>query len=62
MNDTQIKDTLTAMIAIKKKFKNDNQFRGKIDCVCGGTINYIVAKTNKHVWAKCDSCTISFIE
>lgn len=60
--DPIIADTLKAMIKIKAKFKVDKKFKDKIECVCGGTINYVVASTNKHVWAKCDTCQIGFIE
>jgi len=62
MDTTQIKETLMVMMAIKAKYKKDREGKGVISCSCGGKVNYVVAPSNGHVWASCDSCSIRFIE
>jgi len=35
---------------------------GKVDCECGGQISFTRAKTNGHIWAKCNKCKMFFNE
>ena len=54
--------TMTAYFNIKKNFLANEQHKGSIPCECGGVLSYSIAKINGHVWAKCSSCSISFME
>lgn len=47
---------------IKDHIERTKKQSGKIQCQCGGNLHYTVAQINGHVWAKCDSCDISFNE
>lgn len=53
---------MIAIASIKTHVKETNQQTGQIPCQCGGNLHYTVAQINGHVWAKCDSCSISFME
>ena len=53
---------LVAMVSIKSHIKETNQQTGMVPCQCGGSLHYSVAQINGHVWAKCNSCSISFNE
>lgn len=51
---------LKAYCLIKDHIQKTQNQTGKIKCVCGGELNYVVAKTNGHIWARCKDCGISF--
>lgn len=53
---------LNAYLEIKKEYNISGKTSGKHPCSCGGNINYRIVEGNGHVWAKCDSCKIMFIE
>jgi hypothetical protein len=53
---------LIAMISIKDHYAKTKKQSGKIACECGGELHYTVAQINGHVWAKCNSCGMSFNE
>lgn len=53
---------LVAMIAVKDHYAKTKEQTGKVPCECGGQLHYTVAQINGHVWAKCNSCDISFNE
>lgn len=53
---------MIAVAAIKEHCAKTKEQTGKVPCQCGGELHYAVASVNGHVWAKCDSCTISFNE
>lgn len=44
------------------KIKSQNKNQGSVQCDCGGKITYSLAPNNHHVWAKCDTCSLSIIE
>lgn len=54
--------TIAAMIAIKDYVSNTKVTFGKIPCECGGELHFTVAQLNGHVHAKCNSCTVAFME
>ena len=56
------KRVLVAYANIKTKFKETNSYVGKLICECGGELNYTIAKSNGHVWAKCKGCQLYFNE
>lgn len=50
----KIDKALLAVAPIRKEFKGRSG-SGKIACPnCGGTLSWSIAKTNGHIWAKCD--------
>lgn len=53
---------MIAIASIKSHIKKTNQQTGKVPCQCGGTLSYAVAQINSHIWAKCNTCNISFNE
>lgn len=54
---------VAAYIKIKAHYEKTKEQSGKIPCTCGtGELSYRVAKTNGHIWAKCSSCGVSFME
>ncbi len=53
---------IMAHAAIKSHFNETNESTGSIKCECGGNLNYNVAPTNGHIWAKCSKCSLSFME
>jgi hypothetical protein len=53
---------MIAVAKIKDHYKNTKEPNGKIKCDCGGDLHYAVAQINGHVWAKCNSCKLSFNE
>lgn len=58
-------DGIKAMVAIatvKDHYAKTKEQTGKVTCQCGGELYYAVASINGHVWAKCNSCGISFNE
>jgi hypothetical protein len=52
--------TVIAYAKIKEHFNSTKVSAGKIDCECGGELNYNVAQVNGHIWANCKSCQLSF--
>lgn len=60
--DEQGLKTATAYINIKEHYQKTKQLQGKLPCECGGELNYTVAKSNGHIWAKCTKCDIRFNE
>lgn len=54
--------SIAAMVSIKDHVAKTKEQTGKIPCECGGELHFSVAKLNGHVWARCNSCSISFIE
>lgn len=53
---------LSAHAAIQHHIETTKETSGKVQCQCGGELNYIVSSTNGHIWAKCSGCGISFVE
>lgn len=53
---------MVAISAIKDHHTRTKQPTGKVPCQCGGELSYVVASVNGHVWAKCNTCGISFNE
>lgn len=54
--------SLTAYVKIKEHYATTKDNPGRVACECGGVIKYAVAETNGHIWAKCDTCGLSFNE
>jgi hypothetical protein len=54
--------TVGAIASIKDHISKTKNQQGKVKCECGGELHYTVAQVNGHIWAKCDSCDISFNE
>ena len=54
--------SITMFAKVKDHFDKHKSIQGELDCDCGGKIKYVVAQNNGHIWAKCFSCGISFIE
>jgi hypothetical protein len=54
--------TIIAISKVKEHIHLTKEQHGKIKCECGGDLHYTVAQVNGHVWAKCNSCEISFNE
>lgn len=54
---------LVAFAKVKIHIKNSGQDIGSIKCPsCGGVLRYNVSTFNRHIWAKCFGCDISFNE
>lgn len=51
-----------AYIKVKAHYLKTNEESGSLRCDCGGLLQYIVARGNKHIWCRCKSCGISFNE
>lgn len=51
-----------AISKIKDHIERTKKQSGKIQCQCGGDLHYTVAQINGHVWAKCNSCGMTFNE
>lgn len=54
--------TIIAISIIKDHIKKTKEQQGKVKCECGGELHFTVAQVNGHIWAKCNSCGISFNE
>lgn len=55
-------EMLSAYVKVREHFTATKEHAGKLPCECGGVLHYSVAKGNGHIWAKCDTCTVSFME
>ena len=53
---------LVAYTSVKEHYIKTKEQSGKVACQCGGELHYAVASINGHIWAKCKSCGISFVE
>lgn len=53
---------MVAMATIKDHVAKSKEQTGEVPCECGGQLHYTVTSINGHVWAKCNSCGISFNE
>lgn len=53
---------ILVMLKIKEHFAKTKIRDGRLPCKCGGEIKYAVINGNDHVWARCNTCEISFIE
>lgn len=51
---------LTALALVIDHYGKTKKQEATIPCSCGGKLSYIVADTNGHIWARCNSCGISF--
>lgn len=51
-----------ALVAVREHFAKTKERVGKIPCQCGGELQFTVATINNHIWAKCNTCKISFNE
>ncbi len=53
---------LIAYLKIKEHYKATKINQGKLPCECGGQLNFTVAESNGHIWAKCTGCGVYFNE
>lgn len=60
--DNECVKALIAVSTVKDHIHKTKEQQGKVKCECGGELHYAVAAVNGHVWAKCNSCGISFNE
>lgn len=58
----EIVESSTKAVNSLIKIKSQNKNKGSVQCDCGGKITYSFAPTNQHVWAKCDTCSLSIME
>jgi len=58
-DDTKV---IQSLIAVKVHYAETKEPTGKVPCQCGGELSYSVSSVNGHVWAKCNSCNMSFNE
>lgn len=55
--------SLKAYAMIKEQISLDKQNYGKIECPkCGGLLHYRRAQLNGHIWGKCESCGLGWME
>lgn len=54
--------SLAAYAKIKEHFNKTKAYAGTVSCECGGSLRYTCATVNGHIWARCDTCGISFNE
>ena len=53
---------MVAVVTVKDHYTKTKEQSGKVPCQCGGYLHYAVASINGHVWAKFNSCGLSFNE
>lgn len=61
MEDDSVK-ALVAYATVKDHYAKTKEQSGNVPCQCGGELHYTIASLNGHIWAKCNSCGISFNE